>query len=360
MRKRFISILQYIIFLGGGIFLVWWQLKSMTPEQELAFRDAFTYANYWLVVPVVIISLLVYVSRSLRWKLLMEPLGYDPSFKNTFAVTLLGYFANSAVPRLGEILKCTFLAKYEKLKVDKLIGTVIVERTFDFVCYIIFIGITVLIQIDTVGSYVKSKLKIIALSPGFPLWAKLLITASVLVALVLMVKYLFRKFPGSRFFIKINSFLRGIGEGFRSIRNLRHRRSFIIHTFFIWGMYLLQIYIGFYAMEGTMHLGFKAAFSVLSLATLAMIATPGGIGSFPYFIKETLLIYGIHSSLGIAFGWLMWGISTGIVITGGLISLLLLPYMNKNTRHEISSNHSHEDLHPATTGAGIEKMEDEK
>ena len=104
-------------------------------------------------------------------------------------------------------------------------------------------------------------------------------------------------------------------------------------------MYLLQIYIGFSAMEGTQHLGIKAAFSVLSFATLAMILTPGGIGSFPIFVMETLLIYSIASPVGIAFGWLLWGANTAIVIIAGLLSLLFLPYINKN-KNEIHTSHT--------------------
>jgi hypothetical protein len=110
-------------------------------------------------------------------------------------------------------------------------------------------------------------------------------------------------------------------------------------------MYLLEIYIAFYAMEGTSHLSIKAGFSVLTMATLAMILTPNGIGSFPFLIQETLLKYGIVSALGTAFGWLMWGISTGIVITAGLIALLLLPYINKNkTKHEVSSTNTFQNI----------------
>ncbi len=344
MRRRLFSLLQYFIFLGGGIFLVWWQLKSMSPEQEIAFKEAFTLANYWLVLPVTIISILVYVSRAMRWKLLMEPLGYDPSLKNTFAVTMVGYLANAAIPRLGEILKCTFLARYEKLKVDKLIGTVIIEKAFDFVCYIIFIFITVIIQIDVVGDYVKRSLQKITISSGVPLWGKLLMVISTFLLIVIIIKILFKKFPSSGIILKINNFLTGIGEGFISIKNLKRRRAFIVHTIFIWAMYMLMIYIGFFAMEGTNHLGIKAAFSVLSLATLAMIATPGGIGSFPFFVKETLLIYGIQSTMGTAFGWLMWSISTGIVIFTGLIALLLLPYINKKIKNEVSTNNTIKNL----------------
>lgn len=336
MRKRVLSVLQYIIFLGGGIFLVWWQLRSMTPGEKADFKQAMSFANYWLVIPVVVLSLLSHLSRAMRWKLLMEPLEYRPSLKNVFSIVMVGYLANAAVPRLGEVLKCTFLARYEKLQVDKLLGTILVERTFDFICYLVFIGITVLIQINVVGGYVKNKLKILSESGGFPLWGKLLIIIFFFTAIFYLIKFLFKKYPGNRLIFKINNFLRGIIEGFKTIKNLKHRKLFLAHTLFIWTMYLLQIYIGFSAMESTAHLGIKPAFSVLSLATLAMIATPGGIGSFPIFVKETLLIYGISYPAGIAFGWLLWGVSTGIIIVAGLTALMLLPIINKK-KDEIST-----------------------
>ena len=104
-------------------------------------------------------------------------------------------------------------------------------------------------------------------------------------------------------------------------------------------LYLLQVYIGFWAMEGTSHLSIKAAFSVLSLASLAMIVSPGGIGWFPLFVMQTLLIYGIAGPLGKAFGWLIWGVSTGIVIIVGLICLLIIPYINRK-KNEISQQYT--------------------
>lgn len=343
MRKRIFSILQYLIFLGGGLFLVWWQLRAMTEAEKTEFYNAFTHANYWLVIPVVIMSVLSHISRSMRWKLLMEPLGYNPALKNVFAVTMVGYLANAAVPRLGEILKCTFLARYEHLKVDKLVGTILVERTFDFVCYLIFIGITILIQINLIGAYAKKEFDTLIQSSGIPVWAKLLMVILVILFIVYGIKYLLKKYPHNNIIIKINNFFRGIGSGFTSLRNLKHRRLFVLHTFFIWAMYLLQIYLGFSAMDGTAHLSLKAACSVLSLATLAMIATPGGIGSFPFFVMETLTIYAISQPMGKAFGWLMWGVSTGLVIVLGLLALLLLPYINKN-KNEINTGNTNENI----------------
>ena len=338
MGKKILSLLQYVIFLGAGILLVWWQLHTMTPEQELQFKNAFHKANYYLIIPVIIISLLSHLSRSMRWKLLMEPLGYNPSLKNVFGATMVGYLANSAIPRLGEVLKCTLLAKYENLKADNLIGTILIERTFDLLTYMFFIGFTVIIQIDIVGNYVKEKLRAFGAPGSIPLWLKILIVCFAVVLVIVIVKKIFSSFPNNKTLQKIKRFGTGIGKGFIAIKNLKSKKAFILHTVFIWSMYLLQIYIGFKAMEATAHLDLKAACSVLSLSTLAMIVTPGGIGSFPIFVKETLLLYLIQASEGNAFGWLIWGVSTGIIIVAGLISLIVLPYINKKKHAIIKAN----------------------
>jgi hypothetical protein len=330
MPKRLISILQYAVFLGLGIFFIWWQFKDMTPEESAEFRNSFAKANYWLILPVILMSLLSHLSRSVRWKILMEPMGYKPSLKNTFSVTMVGYLANSAVPRLGEILKCTLLGRYEKIPAEKLIGTILLERTFDLICYAVFIAITVLIQIDVVGVFVQNEFGEIASSKGLPVWAVLLISVASIVVVIYLFRLLFKKFPGNKIIRKIIGFAKGMREGFLTIRHLKNKGWFIAHTIFIWTMYLLQIYIGFYAMGKTSHLGIGAACSVLSLATLAMIITPGGIGAFPVAVQKVLVLYNVQSK---SFGWLIWGVSTCIIVVVGFICLLLLPIINRNKKH---------------------------
>jgi glycosyltransferase 2 family protein len=311
----------------------------MTEIEKSEFADAFHHANYWLVAPIIIMALLSHLLRAIRWKYLMEPLDYHPKLKNVFSVVMIGYLANSAIPRLGEILKCTFLARYEKLNVGKLVGTIIIERTFDLICFIIFIGLTILIQINIIGKYVHQKIIKIGDKAGIPVWVNLLIIIVIIVLIVVTIKILFKKFPQNKIINKTSLFIKGIAAGFKTIKQLKKKRLFLMQTFFIWLLYLLQVYIGFQAMEGTSHLSIKAACSVLTLASLAMIVTPGGIGSFPLFVMETLLIYSIASPLGKAFGWLIWGVSTGIVIIAGVACLLIIPYINRK-RNEISKQHT--------------------
>lgn len=339
MNKRLISILQYILFMGGGIFLVWWQLKGMTAEQKTQFTLALRSANYWLIFPIVIMTLASHLSRSYRWKLLLEPLEYYPKIKNVFAVTMVGYLANAAIPRLGEILKCTFLSKYEHIKVDKLVGSILIERTFDVICFLAFIGITVLIQVDKIGGFIKEKLALFANDSGMPIWVKGLIFCAIMLLIYFILKFLVNKYPGNKAILKTNNFFKGIGQGFTAIRNLKKRNLFIAHTLFIWAMYLLQIFVAFKSMEHTAALDLKAACSVLVLITFSMILSPNGIGFFPIFVMQTLVLYGVGADFGKAFGWLIWGVSTCIILIVGFICLLLLPYMNKR-KNEINTSYT--------------------
>lgn len=337
MGKKIGIILQYIFFLGGGILLIWWQFHNMTPDQVIKFKLALSNANYKMFVPVIFMALASHISRSVRWKILIAPMGYKPSLFNTFGVIMVGYLANSFVPRLGEILKCTLLAKYEKIPAQKLIGTIVVERVFDFLCYLVFIVITIIIQFKLVGNFVKDELtKIIQNTSGISFWTNLLLIIAGIILVIFILRFLIKKYSSGKFILRLKSFISGLKEGIASIKNLQKRGWFLFHTIFIWSMYLLQIYVGFSAIQEVSHLGLNAACSVLTLATLAMIITPGGIGTFPTAVFLVLGLYNIEASTGEAFGWIMWGATTFIILFFGSLSLILLFFNNRNTQTNIS------------------------
>ena len=114
-----------------GIALIWWSLHQIPAEEWTKFTLALKQSKLWIVFPVFIILGLSHFLRALRWRLIMEPLGYQPSIANTYFAVLIGYLANLAIPRLGEVLKCTILAKYEKVPAEKIVGTIVAERAFD-------------------------------------------------------------------------------------------------------------------------------------------------------------------------------------------------------------------------------------
>ena len=157
MKKPILTILQYLFFLGIGIFFVWLSIKNIDHEKWLKIKDAIARAKHWLIIPACIVLLLAHYSRAMRWKILMEPLGYNPSNFNTFAAVMIGYLVNAGVPRLGEVVKCTLLARYEKVRADRLVGTIVMERAVDVVCLLIVFVVTLIFQGSIIGEHVANK-----------------------------------------------------------------------------------------------------------------------------------------------------------------------------------------------------------
>ncbi|MEO5947424.1 MAG: lysylphosphatidylglycerol synthase transmembrane domain-containing protein [Chitinophagaceae bacterium] len=330
MNKRFRTILQYCFFLGLGIFLVWWSIKDLSADDKSHIKSALKTARYWLLIPVFGLLLLSHFIRALRWRLLIEPLGYRPSKTNTFFAVLIGYLANQAVPRLGEVLKCTVLARYEKIPADKLIGTIILERLIDALTLLIVFAITLLIQPHLYSQLIDAFFS----SPGNVEKKKiagwvigLIILGGLLIILaVWMVK---KKKNLSDLKILFKRIITSIVQGVSSIRHLKKRKQFIFLSILIWTIYLMGGYIGFLALQETEHYGIKEAFTVLSAGSIGMIATPGGIGAYAWLIQKTMLLYGLNEGIALAFGWILWLAQTAVILIGGLISFVALPYYNK-------------------------------
>ncbi|OQP57041.1 hypothetical protein A3860_10760 [Niastella vici] len=332
MNKKLLSILQYILFLGLSVFLVWWSVRGINDEGWKKIKEAFRNANYLLIIPVMITLLLSHLSRAMRWKILMEPLGYKPRLFNTYMAVLIGYMANLAVPRLGEVLKCTILARYEKVPADKLVGTIVAERAFDVLCLVLVIIITILTQADVIGGYVNEALNTIVNSKTSSLSvSKIIILLAILLLGVGAVIVVFKKFTHIRFIQKIKTIFEGIWHGIISVRYLKNKGWFVFHTIFIWSMYLLSVQIGFWAMKETAGYGIPHALSVLTMGSLAMIVpVPGaGIGIYALAVKNTMHAYGLEETIGLAFGNLMWSVQFFFALLSGSIALSLLPYFNK-------------------------------
>jgi uncharacterized membrane protein YbhN (UPF0104 family) len=272
------------------------------------------------MIPVIIVGFLSHLFRALRWKILLEPLNLKPHTINiTFAV-MIGYLVNLLLPRMGEVARCSVLAKYEKEPVDKIVGTIVAERSFDLVCLVIVSILTYLLQMNVANAYVWQIISKIHFSGR-----NIAIGVLLLAALIALFVFIYRRSKKS----KVGGFIKGLGEGVVSIFKMKKRFEFLIYTVLIWACYLGLIILGFKAIVATEDLGWLAALSVLVFGSLGMIITPGGIGAYPIAVQGVLVnVYLINKNFALAFGWVSWMAQTAIVLVLGLLSLLLLPIYN--------------------------------
>jgi uncharacterized protein (TIRG00374 family) len=335
MKKRIASVLKYLVFLGLGIFLIWWSLHQIPDKDWGAFKKALRNANYWLIVPVFLILSSSHLVRALRWRVLMRPMGYAPSVPNTFFAVMIGYLANLAVPRLGEVLKCTILARYEKVPAEKLVGTIVAERAVDVISLVIVFILAMVSQYDVVGEFGSQLLRtVFENKAGHFSLARIGIAVVIIAAIILAIKIWFNQFAHLQIVILFKKILKGIWEGLSSIKNLKQKKLFIFYTVLIWLLYIGGTWVGFTATQGTGHLGLQTALSALAFASVGMIITPGGIGAYALLLAKVLEMNNVPIAIGVANGTLQWFAQFIIVLIVGLISLSLLPLYNKHTKHE--------------------------
>ncbi|MBO9730957.1 MAG: flippase-like domain-containing protein [Chitinophaga sp.] len=332
MPKMLKNVIKFICFFGVGVLLIWLFTRNIKADQWDQIKDAFKRANYWLLIPTMTIGVASHWFRAVRWKLLMKPLGHQPTTLNTFFAVMVGYLVNLAVPRLGEVTRCGIIAQYEKVPADKLVGTMIAERAVDLVCLILLAVLTVLTQLELLGSFVNEMIfqKIsdkIAHANGI----QILMGIVVLVLFIVLFIWLLRRFAKSKVAVTVKSLIRGITEGVLSIGKMERKKKvwFIIHSILIWGCYLSQVYIGFFCLPETSHLGMSAALAVLMIGSVGMIVMPGGIVAYQLLVQATLAVYAIPLTIGFAFGWIIWTAQTVLVLVLGFGSLIALPVYNK-------------------------------
>jgi glycosyltransferase 2 family protein len=334
MRKSIVTILQYVFFLGLGVLFVWLSVRKINYEQWVQIKLSLQKARLWLLLPACVILLLSHYSRAMRWRILMEPMGYHPTRFNTFAAVMIGYLVNAGVPRLGEVVKCTLLARYEKVRADRLVGTIVMERAVDVVCLLIIFVAALFYQGHIIGDYAASLFgSFFRNNAGETSITKIILYGGGLLLFLAILYMVLKRYGHIDAVGKVKHVVYGILHGLQSIRHIQHKGLFFFHTIFIWTMYLGSTTVGIYALQETAHLGLEGGLTTLAVGSVGMILTPGGIGAYPLLVSKLIGLYGVdEATIGNALGWLLWTVQTVIIVIGGLIFSALFSYHNKNKR----------------------------
>ena len=312
--------LKIIIPLLLGFFLIYLSASNLSSEQIDNIFSSFQTANYSWVLFSVALGILSHVSRAMRWKYTIEAVGANYNFLNSFFSVMIAYLVNLAIPRAGEISRVASYSKAENTPFDKTLGTVIAERVVDFILLIGFMGTVFVIQFETLSSLVglddldfKSLiiLGIVGLIGAFVGWKIMMNSKNALI-------------------IKVKGFVFGLIDGLKSVFTMKNKGIFLMHTLFIWALYIAMFWVSTYALESTSHLGIEAVLTAFVAGGLSLLFTNGGLGAYPIFISTVLLTYGVSEAEGLALGWILWAAQTIMFIVVGGISFFLMFALNKD------------------------------
>ncbi|MEL6535342.1 MAG: lysylphosphatidylglycerol synthase transmembrane domain-containing protein [Bacteroidota bacterium] len=323
--KRLRKIIQYLISLLAAVALLYWVFRKQSWE-DIVSRIAGV--EWYLIGISLALGLFSHWVRAYRWNLLLEPLGYRPPVGRTLLAVLVGYIANLAIPRLGEVARCAFLDRKAGVPVATGFGTVVMERLLDVLSILAIAGIVLCLEFSHVLGFFREQLlakgQSINLSAG--IWIVLGLCAVAGLALLWWFfkgggRAVLAKHPLYR---KVEPVVLKFVEGIVSIRNLNRPVQFWAATFLMWLCYFLMTYLVIIAYPATSQLGLSEGLAVLVVGGFGMAApVQGGFGAYHFLVANFLLIYNIATEDGIALAALLHTSHTVIVIVVGSIALLL-------------------------------------
>jgi uncharacterized protein (TIRG00374 family) len=337
LRKGVLQTLKFLAFLAVGIALLWAAFHDVDFKKLVVDLKQ---ANYsWLFLSL-LFGFFAYVSRARRWVLLINPLGFRPSLRNSFYALMTGYLANIALPRVGEITRCVALGKKEKIPVDQLIGTVVVERTIDFISLLLIMIYLIFTRNEEINIFLKDSIYLPIQEKIFSVfgvtWILWVILFSVaVIALFLMIRYK-KNLRKIRFFSKMFDLARGVINGLKTITSLERKWEFIFHTVFIWINYALMTWVVVFSIKSTSGLTFSDSIFLLVIGGLAMSApVQSGLGAFHYIISRGLLfVKGIPLEDGLVYALLTHESQLIFVAIVGTISFFII--FKKDNKEEKS------------------------
>jgi uncharacterized membrane protein YbhN (UPF0104 family) len=104
----------------------------------------------------------------------------------------------------------------------------------------------------------------------------------------------------------------------------------------IWLMYILQVYVCFFAFNELKEISFVVAMVITVFGSLAVVVVPGGTGMYQLIVIQILTtVYAVSQTAAFAFAWSVWVSQIVLILFAGLMSLILLPVLNKNNEIEI-------------------------
>ncbi|MAZ06925.1 MAG: TIGR00374 family protein [Rickettsiales bacterium] len=316
-KKYFLRNFKFIIPIYIGIFCIYLTLKNV-PFSDLS--KYFYKINYSWVLLGVVFGALSHISRSYRWKYLISPMGYKLGFINSILSVFSAYLINYTIPRAGDLARATMVSKYEDIPLDKTIGTIVAERVVDVICILLLISFALVVEFDKISTKLTSLFQ----ETNF---SKILIYIVFLTSTLIIIYFIIRRLNIKNL---LSNFFSGIYEGIIVIFKMDKSVWFILHSFFIWIMYLLMFWATSMAFIELHDVPSYQLIIAFTLAALSIMFSNGGIGIYPLSVGISLSWYGIELTTGLAFGWVSWLSQTMLVVIFGGISLIILPFINKS------------------------------
>ncbi len=272
--------LALVLGLVVSVALLWFALGGLHIEEvATALREA----NYWWLIPGVVVYFVSVWFRAWRWGFLLR--GSKRVFTHClFPVVVIGYMGNNILPfRLGEALRAYVLWRKEGINVGATLTTAVLERLFDGLTMVLFVLFGLLF---VPLSDFLSRLATIASVAFFGALLAFLFLAARPDLLQRVAYFFIERLSPARFHSPLMGLVEGVVAGLESLRSGRDVLVLFGVTLWIWILETAKYWLVSFAFSDLRlpYVGIVLMGGAVNLLT-ALPSLPGYIGTFELGIK---------------------------------------------------------------------------
>lgn len=321
-KKPFRIDWKWAIMLLIGAALLYFAFKGVKWSD---FIQGLKSCNFGWIGASMLVSILVFVFRGVRWRYIMLPLNKSITRKESYDGITIAYLSNFALPRAGEFVRCGVISSTGKASFESVLGTVVLERSWDMICYAVVLFSVLMIRWDRFGNFMTEQIwnPLIQRLPFDAIW--LIASVAVLVVVICILLYVFReKLKKNRLIKKFFSIASGLKDGLMAGIKMPHKWRFLLFTILIWGSYWFMSYATIKAFPQVVGLNGVDALFLMVVGSLGwIIPVQGGIGAYHFVLSLALFsIYGIEQTSGVIFATISHESQAITMILCGIISFL--------------------------------------
>lgn len=282
--------------------------------------------NYWWILAAMGLSVVSHMIRARRWQLQLDALGIRPGYMPLCCSIFGCYALNIVFPRLGDIWRCTYIAKREKASLSNVLGSMVSDRLADSVTVLFLFLLTLAVATSAINAFLEKYpigRDLVSLVSSPWLWLGLILFCG-------MALWIYRRWHDSRLMLRLRTLVTELWQGFATVITMKHRGLFILLSLLLWTCYFTQLYVALFAFPFTRELcgqselgfGLEPCLVAFVLSSIAMgIPSNGGLGPWNIAIMFGLAIYGVSDAQGTAFSMLQWSGQTVMLIILGLFTI---------------------------------------
>lgn len=287
--------------------------------------DGLRSCDFLLLGGFLLCNVVAMFARALRWRIQLRAMELSPTFGEMSRSIFGTYAVNLIFPRLGEIWRCSYIARVTRSPFSGIFGSMIADRLVDSLCILLITLVSFMLAAPAMAGFAaQSNLMERTVAVASSPWV-------IFALFLLFILCVLCIYSPARPFVAIRRFAGNMWHGFTALFSMRQGRGlWLLLTAVIWLGYGLGMLLSLLAFPPTASLiasnGLLCALLTFVFGSLAMaVPSNGGIGPWQAAVMLSLCgIYGLGQTEALTFATINVAFSTLLTIALGLYTFVAI------------------------------------